>query len=988
MKLDKIQHTIFFVFLVTFMVTTFFAAKTFLELKRAYLRADNEVVTLRVLKSVGQLNNNLHEINERYHTYLLTGNREHLDAYTQALTQYSFHLEQLQDVSLADRQGRYWLQQFIRSAEAYESLLKQNLPVTSAASVARPDSLWLEQKAQLLEEASNFVRLIEEQERQNFDANDQERKQETQEALQVLIFFAAGMFVFFVFNFLLIRKTLADRKKNGQALEENQQLFSSLFYQSPVMMTLMDAVTGQIVDVNEAALQFFNNRKEDVIGKVPEELPISLDPEDQQEMSRCLEQHARVKDFEIKMMMANGDEKYMSYSIDKINLRGKSYLLLAYTDVTDKILSQQKLMESEKLFSTLFYKSPVNFYISETATGILVDVNENFLSFFDLSKEEVLGKTTAELQIWDDETAQSLLTANLQRAGEANMELLVRKKNCELRYILLHGEQLQLKGKACMVGAFVDITESKRAEATIKRLNASLEQKVQERTKEISDYKYALDQSAIVAITDQSGDIRHVNNNFCRISGYSRAELIGREHRVIDLATHTQGLLYEMEQAMRLGKIWKGEVKNMAKNGSSYWTDTTIVPFLDEQQQPYQFLSIQWDISDKKKGETALLQAMHDLELSANRLKEAQALAHMGSWDYNFGTGEYSWSDETFRILGTSPQETAPSPEAFIAMVHPDDLPYVQELTDQLSQYLTDSSFICRIIRKDGVERHLSVEYEVVLDEQQNVVRWNGIFQDLTEQILAQKEKDKMTADLTERNKDLQQFNYIISHNLRAPVVNILGLTNLINNLAPGSQQFLDCLSGIRVSVLRLDEVIKDLNSILQVRQEINEAKEYVCLAELVHDVEAILSNRIQHEKATIHTAFKRLDKMYTLKSYLYSIFYNLISNSIKYRKPDQPPVITISGEVAGDKVRLVFQDNGLGIDLAKYGDKVFGLYKRFHFHTEGKGMGLFMVKTQVEILGGRISVESEDNKGTTFTLEFEAEEVLQAKYGEHATFC
>jgi signal transduction histidine kinase len=112
------------------------------------------------------------------------------------------------------------------------------------------------------------------------------------------------------------------------------------------------------------------------------------------------------------------------------------------------------------------------------------------------------------------------------------------------------------------------------------------------------------------------------------------------------------------------------------------------------------------------------------------------------------------------------------------------------------------------------------------------------------------------------------------------------------------------------------------------------------------------------------------------VKSYLYSIFYNLIINSIKYRKPGRRPFINIYSREKANKITLVFCDNGSGIDLSRYGDKIFGLYKRFHYDVEGKGMGLFMVKTQVESLEGNISVRSQIDEGSEFTVEFEKKAV------------
>jgi len=148
------------------------------------------------------------------------------------------------------------------------------------------------------------------------------------------------------------------------------------------------------------------------------------------------------------------------------------------------------------------------------------------------------------------------------------------------------------------------------------------------------------------------------------------------------------------------------------------------------------------------------------------------------------------------------------------------------------------------------------------------------------------------------------------------------------------------------------------------------EKKEIVNLSQLVHNIQSGIQNLIRKEKVQINTNFTEVNEIMTLKSYLHSIFYNLISNSIKYRKPDVNPIIEITSAKRNGKLIITFKDNGTGIDLTKKGDEVFGLYKRFHQDIEGKGMGLFMVKAQVETLGGKISIMSETNKGTIFTIE------------------
>ncbi|SKB77724.1 PAS domain S-box protein [Dyadobacter psychrophilus] len=227
------------------------------------------------------------------------------------------------------------------------------------------------------------------------------------------------------------------------------------------------------------------------------------------------------------------------------------------------------------------------------------------------------------------------------------------------------------------------------------------------------------------------------------------------------------------------------------------------------------------------------------------------------------------------------------------------------------------------------------------------------------------------TEELIDSNKGLEQFSYIVSHNLRAPVANIIGLTGLLSQHKFSPTENEELLQGVLVNVRRLDDIVSDLNTILQVKREVSENKEPVQMQELVNNIRASIYNIIIQERVEIQTDFSAINNIFTLRSYLHSIFYNLIMNSVKYRQKDIDPVIRIKSEVNNGDIIILFQDNGMGIDLKKKGGQLFGLYKRFHHHVEGKGMGLFMVKTQVEMLGGKINVTSTVNEGTEFRILF-----------------
>ncbi|RXJ44417.1 sensor histidine kinase [Gelidibacter gilvus] len=276
------------------------------------------------------------------------------------------------------------------------------------------------------------------------------------------------------------------------------------------------------------------------------------------------------------------------------------------------------------------------------------------------------------------------------------------------------------------------------------------------------------------------------------------------------------------------------------------------------------------------------------------------------------------------------------------------------------------------------ISRNQKKEYSIndscapILDLKGNIMGVVLVFRDVTKQKKEVAIKEKITADLVQRNKDHEQFSDIISHDLRSPVGNIISLIALLNDndLKEDEREFI--MNALSTSAERLDEVIIDLNVILSLGRQLNDKKEHLFFSKIVRDIQDSIANILEKEQVNFKIDFSEVDEMFTIKSYMYSIFYNLISNSIKYRRPDVPLEITVKSELVKEKTILTFRDNGLGVDLNKSGVDMFGLYKRFHTnHAEGKGMGLYMVKMQVEKLGGSISVKSEVNKGTEFIVVF-----------------
>jgi signal transduction histidine kinase len=241
----------------------------------------------------------------------------------------------------------------------------------------------------------------------------------------------------------------------------------------------------------------------------------------------------------------------------------------------------------------------------------------------------------------------------------------------------------------------------------------------------------------------------------------------------------------------------------------------------------------------------------------------------------------------------------------------------------------------------------------------------------------------KTNHELIRHNNDLMQFSYSVSHNLRGPVASLIGLLKLLEQPTSGAEESRDIFRHVNRSLQSLDQIIKDLSSIIDIRNTVTEVKQNIILEDEVETIKNLLQRQIHDHEVILSTDFSEAPSLLSIRPMLSSILYNLISNAIKYRSPDRLPQIMISSTFEKNLIKIKVADNGLGIDLERFKEKLFGLYKRFHTHTEGKGLGLFLVKLQTEALGGSIDIESTPGEGTTFTISiklFDESELAERK--------
>lgn len=231
-----------------------------------------------------------------------------------------------------------------------------------------------------------------------------------------------------------------------------------------------------------------------------------------------------------------------------------------------------------------------------------------------------------------------------------------------------------------------------------------------------------------------------------------------------------------------------------------------------------------------------------------------------------------------------------------------------------------------------------------------------------------------LSAELAAQNRQLIDFANITSHNLRSPAASMTALIELHDmEKDPKEREIL--FEKIREVSSKLNETLNDLTQVVKVRKGYDNKKQDLKFTDILNSVKASIQAEIMNTNSSIVTDFQIDDIRYP-KVYLESIFLNLLTNAIKYRRDDIAPYIKISTKGNREEIYFTFSDNGIGIDLKKHGQDFFGLNKTFHGNADARGLGLFITKNQIESLGGSISVESEPNKGTTFKITFNQEKV------------
>jgi PAS domain S-box-containing protein len=317
------------------------------------------------------------------------------------------------------------------------------------------------------------------------------------------------------------------------------------------------------------------------------------------------------------------------------------------------------------------------------------------------------------------------------------------------------------------------------------------------------------------------------------------------------------------------------------------------------------------------------------------------------------------------KILGYSEQELLSRP--YLDFVHPDD----KELTYKETRRVEDGNITLhlenRYIAKNGDIKWF--EWTCVPLHEEALIF--SATKDITEKKKMDEERKELIKELTINNRELKQFSYITSHNMRSPLTNLLAILEMIDISEVKNAETLALIDAMKTSTNHLNDTLNDLIKILIIKENTNLNLEKIKFKDILQKVTLSINSLIENSGTIIYTHFETAPSVIFNNSYLESIFLNLITNSIKYSKPNEKPIITIKTFFDDNRLKLEFRDNGIGFNEEKVKGKIFGLYQRFHNHADSKGIGLYLVQSQITALGGTIDVSSQENEGTVFTISF-----------------
>lgn len=755
----------------------------------------------------------------------------------------------------------------------------------------------------------------------------------------------------------LVRTEITARKNAEELIRHSEEKYHNLFESSPLPMWVIDIESFLFLDVNTAGVNLLGYSREELLTMRID----SLWTDESREQNRKKVQHYKLDKTTVHAILQyrtkNGKVITADIISQPIEFDQREARLTQAKDITEKLETERIIQLSEQRFRAL---------VQEGADLIgILNANADF-EYLSPNSHSIVG-TPAEFFI--GKNALQFIHEEDQERVMKSFNLMGIQKQVTIEPFRFKGAGSQWHWMETFATNMMD--DSSVGGIVVNSRNVTERIEHQRKLKESNDRYDTLAKATSDTIWDWdiSSSRMHYSNGMYQMFGYKQPE-------VENVADWWKQKIHPDDQSAvsaSLKELFEKKETNLQIEYRFRCADGTYKDVLDrgflltdKEGKPIRMIGAMQDISERKKTENEIKQINERFELATRAVKDA-----VFEWDIIEDTTY--WGEGLETIFGHKRTVGKMDPSIWSKNVHPDELEELNEdLKQSFAKHLPANSREYRFRCADGSYKTVFDKSIILYNNEGHPIKMIGAIQDVTELRKREHEREFLIQELTQNNKNLKQFSYITSHNLRAPISNLLGLLQLVDKNKLTDPLLLEILDGFQTSTELLNDTINDLAKVLVIKNNTAVPQEDISLQDMLDKVLGQIKNLIDEHHPEIQVNFSEVPSIPFSSTYMESIFLNLLTNAIKYKSPHRKLKIAIDTyHEDDDKIMFIFTDNGIGLDVERYKDRLFGLYQRFHNHPDSRGLGLYLVRSQLESLGGSINIKSKVGEGTSFILTF-----------------